>query len=1144
MSSKRLVLIIGFQFLIISLFSTRLWCAEDLSYLQAELAETRRKYEVVHLERAKAEQFLNNYEKNFEALKNAYHELDELQKKVSDILKKNLIKSMLKLGLETVDKIETCTDLAGKSVAQIIAILGTAAVGDMMQDRFSTPYSVAVGKLSEEVTKTYPELKRVNEIIRMNSVDIKFEMLKSGEDPSSLGETGIIYRKLVMILEAIENAKKKLYDLRKELERAKQSVLSSIDKIVAEDERLKKRMDELQERFQKALAEVKTAELEQENIKIESIASFVSNVKPKYVVITKEDEKSKLKASLLAQLENIINKKRKKSSEIWGIVDEKIGSNLDLKIFSKSVEEVKSCTVEELRNDIELGPKIIKDYKEKISIGTDCINEYSKLIDSAKTEILPILEQLAGLGDTEGKELAKNFFKETGRYVVKLENFTTTMEENIKVLQKNLNKYKTEFTERLNKAKIYQDNFLTDSEGVINAAIDAATKADNAVKTAAKLGIKVDTPGYLEIRIIPEIKTEFKKMFNEGKNIDEIKEYINKKKKDLLNLYDLVTKAVRARKLRDNMAKDLIAKYPDIGGLHITFREEGFKDVYKEFNDKYTEYVTPPNVVDNMLKIDSLNKQIFDILDNLNDLLVVLNKIKDINTKVSEVFEKEGYSKGMDKMASIISELDSVAGDLKLTEWFDTTPFFLPTGKKVQIYKILSSKTQEIIEEARKKEGKEITKREEEERIKKQEEERKRQEEYGLQFAKSQPGGLASLYGYYIINPRLNTYSLPGAFGEVVLLKNDLKQGQIELTGRLSHLNKVNKILISIDNGLSWTELDKNQDISYSFSPLPDKRYKPIIRIKTADFQDIDIPFFSNIDYLVYRNIDYNQLVAETIKKIAEAYETQNLGLFSEYVSRDYLGNKNFLIEGVRLDFDLFTDIKLTIYINRIEKRANMFVAETKWDKIQTPKKTGQQQRTSGNTTFMFVWEEGKMKIKNLRGNLIYATLSPEIAQASGLSQKTVEQIRTARDERNPVQPGAGTTEDSGGVSSSGIITVQYSPTVTAVGWPGTGFDFTANSEVAWNDPNSDVTFESNMIFGDQFQEVSQAFDELTEAPSSGYTSGGLGNNVGKVFVFITKEGYYGKMEILTFSDLGGGIFSLTFKFALQTDGSRNLRTK
>ena len=649
MNYKSKVAIVIFE--IIFLFSTISY-ADDPYYLLAELAETRRHYEAVNLDKVKAELFLENYGKTFEELKNAYHELNDLKKRVSSILKKNLIKSILRLGLDTIDQIQTCTDLAGKTVKKIILTLGTEAVINVAQDSYTSPYSVAVGKLSEQATKTYPELKRINEIIRMNSIDIKFEMLKSGEDPSSLGETGIIYRKLVMILEATEDAQKKLYELRKDLDKTKAEVLASMPKLIEQEERLRKRIEELTERYNKLPSKGNIVELEKQQLEAENIASVVNKIKPKPVFVENKEKQEELKASLLVQLKSIISKKRFESSEIWGTIrDKELGSYFDVKILPKTEYEIKTISVDDLRVFINIGPNMIKDYEKVISIAKDYIEKYSNLIKATEAEITSILEQLAGLGDTEGRKLAYDFFKEVGGYIAKLKNFCNVMEKNIEVLNENLSNYKKEFSKRLDMASLYQSNFVTDAENVLNAAVDTVSKAENTLKAAADIGIKVDTPGYLEIRIIPEMKNEVKKMFNGGATTNEVKKYINKKKEEILKVYDLATKAINAERIRNNMVNELDAKYPDINTIYLEFREDGLRDVYKEFNDKYTEYITSSKHIDNMTKINSLSKELFKIGDTLNDLLIVVNKIEDINRKLVNVFEKEGYSKGMDKKA-------------------------------------------------------------------------------------------------------------------------------------------------------------------------------------------------------------------------------------------------------------------------------------------------------------------------------------------------------------------------------------------------------------------------------------------------------------------------------------------------------------
>ncbi|MDD5613877.1 MAG: hypothetical protein PHQ54_02255 [Candidatus Omnitrophica bacterium] len=395
---------------------------------------------------------------------------------------------------------------------------------------------------------------------------------------------------------------------------------------------------------------------------------------------------------------------------------------------------------------------------------------------------------------------------------------------------------------------------------------------------------------------------------------------------------------------------------------------------------------------------------------------------------------------------------------------------------------------------------------------------------------------------YWVQNATLNMRSLSGASGEVVLLKNDLKQGVIEIQGWFSNIDMVEKVFFSADGTANWQELPKDLMFTASFTPLPQKLYQPLIKVKTEDSQEFQIKVFPNISGIIVRQEDYNQLVAQTLKKIADAYEAKDINGFSEHISRGYLGNKTFLEEGARFDFEVFSDIRLAIYINRIEKRSDLFIAETKWDKTQILQRTGQQQKTSGNTTFIFSFEEGAMKIKNLRGSLIYATLSPEIAQASGLPSAAVEEIRIARDNPNSIQTATGSVK-SGAI---GALTVHSSPNINVTGWPGIGFDFTANSAVDSGSSNSDINFEGNMVFADNIQSISEKnFNSITEALESGYTSGGIMNDgPGSVYMFITKEGYYGKMEITNVTVLSEELTSVTLKFSVQSDGSRNLATK
>ncbi len=407
---------------------------------------------------------------------------------------------------------------------------------------------------------------------------------------------------------------------------------------------------------------------------------------------------------------------------------------------------------------------------------------------------------------------------------------------------------------------------------------------------------------------------------------------------------------------------------------------------------------------------------------------------------------------------------------------------------------------------------------------------------------------------YNLMNPRLNTVSLRQASGDVVVSQSDLKAGALEVAARLDTMETIAALLASED-GITWKELPLAQDIVFSFIPMPGRSYMPVLRIKTTDFRDLDMPFFPNIRSLVYQDVDHIQMVAEAVRVIAEAYERSDIGTFSDRISRDYLGNKTTLEEGVRFDFDMFTDIRLKIYIDRIQRRADQFVAETHWDKSQAPRKTGEQQKTTGKTTMMFVMEEGKLRVRNLRGNLIYATLSPDIAQASGLPSSVVDDIRTAQEERNPVQPGAGSTIDDGGVTTSTASNIQTGTfsIVQQHAHPGMGagwvqeFSF-ANYQVYDAPATLDVTYDFRRREG--WMEVNAAdgiqdlgvvdINSVASVPASGYAAQ-AGAEDGHCYAIELSDGTYALVRPTVYPPNGSALpFTTTFQYRHQTNGTRS----
>ncbi|MBI4972139.1 MAG: hypothetical protein HZC17_09995, partial [Candidatus Omnitrophica bacterium] len=435
--------------------------------------------------------------------------------------------------------------------------------------------------------------------------------------------------------------------------------------------------------------------------------------------------------------------------------------------------------------------------------------------------------------------------------------------------------------------------------------------------------------------------------------------------------------------------------------------------------------------------------------------------------------------------------------------------------------------------------------RQEAERIRLEEERKKKEAE---------EHGAGVLLGMELMNAKVGEHSEKDALGgNIRLMSGDLKNGAVELSAHLSSIENAESVSISLDGGGTWNEIQKNQEIRHSFVPTPKTPYKPAVKVKTT-YGEKTLDMFPSGISILFEDVDFTKLVVEAMKKLSDAYEAKNAALFSELIANDFIGNKSTLEEGVRYDFDTFDSIRLQLYINRIEKRSNLYVVELKWNKSQMVRKSGKQQSLSGSTSMMFVYDDGKMKIKNLRGDLIYAALSPEIAESSGLSQAVIDNIRKARDTGTgaPPSPGQG---DGGGLSSpaAGLEIGTFTLTQYKLPHPPEfdveGYNFASKSKtretfpypVASDFRRREGWIEARTGGGGVIDLGSVGIDSVTEAPTSGYT-GAMSGASGHVYAVQLANGTYALVETTSLSDIFTTPNTSTFKYKYQKDGTRSFK--
>lgn len=1144
---KRLIAVFLAAMLVISAVPAR--AEDDPYYLTNEIRETEFKYTVVHASAEKARNFIAKYGEMTESLKKAYDELDALESKMRGILQKNLIKSTIKLGIDTYGKVNLVLGFAQQSAKLIIVACACEFVGDQMQDSFSTPYSKAVNGLSDEAKKLAPEIEEVQRTLSLSMDEVKAEALKAGD---KLGDVGAIYRKFQMVLEAIEKAKRKIYDLRKKLDSTLNDVKGSLPQIEEEEKQLETRIKDLKERLGK-LYQAKVNELSQpivQGAKAREQVSFtpapMPGLTPEAAREIIDRELSKLYSVVQSgrtELENLnaeyVNAVKQPTYD-GGSYNPLEHRTPGMPIFQPIVEkDLKGSDPQSLKAEEEFCKSQIKLNTQLIKTVKEYANRYSALEESIRQKAAPILGVLAGVGGPTNDINLRVLLNSIASMSISLPIMADTLSKEIDILDKNKPMYMQEFNRQAAEAKDFVNEFETECSGTVNAASMVADRANKVIKSSEAKGF-ANPSDYAKVR--NEARAEAGKMLADGVSTSDVRDYLNRKKGPLVEVYEEAAKVPHLVRLRDNTRSAFESKYMSDPRLAMARRfaelypEMGIKDPSVKYSEQYWQYQTNVHI-EELMKVGNIEGNAYFMADSINEFQEFLPKIDDINRRVRELFSGKTYSESARKMVTIVAELNSDSAFLR--DWLKTVQLIGEDGKPVRIYMVTSKETRAVMEAAVKKER---DQRDAEDAARAQEEKRKQEEE-----RKKREKDDAEQSGYRLYNPRINTMAVPNISGEIVLLSSDLKNDTVELTAGLDNMYGVVKMLASED-GRVFQEIATNRDIRYSFRPVSERRYEPVIKLKMDDGTEKALPFFTQGQILVYRNIDINRLVVEAVKKIADAYEGSNVAAFAEMISMDFLGNKTFLEEGVRFDFDMFSNIRLKIFINRIERRAGMFVCETKWDKTQMVRKTGQQQRTSGQTTFMFVLEDGRMKIKNLRGNLIYATLSPEIAESSGLNQKIVEEIRVAQIARDPVQPGAGQTEESGGVGVQASPINTRSLTITVNSGFTEGVDLSSGTQVLSGTGDFDIEF-VDLFFASgstKLQNVtgSYTYSSLTTAPDVADASPVTGAT-GTLILVQTNEGYYAKVYVVSAVETVPGATSVvTINFAVQPDGSRNLKTQ
>jgi chromosome segregation ATPase len=112
---------------------------------------------------------------------------------------------------------------------------------------YECPYNVKMQALKSEADAVKPDIEQIQKILKMTKEDIK----KSGNGADQLGDKGVVFRKFDMLIEAVEKAQKKIYDLWHQGEIARPNFEDDIKNLKTEAKKYRDKIGELSARLMK-----------------------------------------------------------------------------------------------------------------------------------------------------------------------------------------------------------------------------------------------------------------------------------------------------------------------------------------------------------------------------------------------------------------------------------------------------------------------------------------------------------------------------------------------------------------------------------------------------------------------------------------------------------------------------------------------------------------------------------------------------------------------------------------------------------------------------------------------------------------------------------------------------------------------------
>jgi len=226
----------------------------------------------------------------------------------------------------------------------------------------------------------------------------------------------------------------------------------------------------------------------------------------------------------------------------------------------------------------------------------------------------------------------------------------------------------------------------------------------------------------------------------------------------------------------------------------------------------------------------------------------------------------------------------------------------------------------------------------------------------------------------------LNDISYDELGDQVTLYRELLPNGKATLKGRgQAGRNKIGAVQISLDNGATWQKANLAADGSFihDFAPRIGETYQLSVKILDTAGKSNDVE--ATRKELTVAEGDITSLIRAALDAMIGAYQDEDPRAFMRNVDENFAGDATILDRGVRKDFTLFDNLRLTYQLNNVAAGSGgKIFTSLSFARQVTSARSGDTFEDRGVTEFIFKLHGDRALVTAMKHPLIFGLSEAE----------------------------------------------------------------------------------------------------------------------------------------------------------------------